>query len=89
MRHNVHSINVYKHLILHVTDSPIFGQKGLVAKPKPFALLFSRAITKGVTTTRSSQKANIIFRKTSWSLNSDNLILHTCCSFSLSYTSFL
>ena len=35
MCHNVHSINVCKHSILHVTDSPIFGQEGLVAKPKP------------------------------------------------------
>ena len=32
---NVHSINVYKHSILHLTDSPIVGQEGLVAKPKP------------------------------------------------------
>ena len=32
---NVHSINVCKHSILHVTDSPIFGQEVLVAKPKP------------------------------------------------------
>ena len=31
---NVHSINVCKHSILHLTDSPIFGQEGLVAKPK-------------------------------------------------------
>ena len=32
---NVHSINVCKHSILHLTDSPIVGQESLVAKPKP------------------------------------------------------
>ena len=35
MYHNAHAINVCKHSILHVTDSPIFGQEGLVSKPKP------------------------------------------------------